>query len=119
MEPSAFFSALTQPFSSIKWLFSLHNLHKQKDSENIYFQVKIFSFLSVSGHEAGACGSLRFKKKYTSGPPPQKKTSIVLALRAKNVLKLMTLMMITHLYHTYGVFFTIVNVNSTVMVKDC
>lgn len=63
MEPSAFFSALTQPFNSIKWLFSLHNLHKQKDSENIYFQVKIFSFLSVSGHEAGACGSLRFKKK--------------------------------------------------------
>ena len=48
----------------------------------------------------------------------RKKTSIVLALSAKNVLKLMTLM-ITYLYHTYRVFFTIVNVNSTVMVKDC
>lgn len=48
----------------------------------------------------------------------RKKTSSVLALSAKNVLKLMTLM-ITYLYHTYRVFFTIVNVNSTVMVKDC
>lgn len=50
--------------------------------------------------------------------PSRRKTSIVLALSAKNVLKLMTLM-ITYLYHTYRVFFTIVNVNSTVTVKDC
>lgn len=70
MEAGAFFSALTQPFNSIKWVFSLHNLRKQKDSENVYFQVKIFSFLSVSGHEAGACGSLWFKKKYASAPHP-------------------------------------------------
>ena len=59
-------------------------------------------------------GVLLFKNKYTL---VKKKRLIVLALSAKNVLKLMTLMMITYLYHTYGVFFTIVNVNSTVMVR--
>ena len=62
-------------------------------------------------------GVLLFKKKYTLAKKKKKKRLIVLALSAKNVLKLMPLMMITYLYHTYGVFFTIVNVNSTVMVR--
>lgn len=55
-EPSAFFLYSNLVINSIDRTFSLHIYTNKSISENIHLLLKIFSFLSISDHEAENSG---------------------------------------------------------------